>query len=288
LTRALQELRHQFDLLAADGDFAGYDMVIVPETTPVGKDLAARLRSYVQAGGRLIMVERASVSETGEPVIPELGVVYHGESPFKTTYLRASEALARDIPALDHVEYERGLRITPAMGAQSLCEVIEPYFERTFEHFCSHGQTPPDKPSKYAAVVHNGNVLTFSFPIFTAYGNHASPAYRLLLGNAIDLLLPNKIVRDKGPVHLEASVLDKGDRRIVHLLSFCPVRKATGLDIIEDPFPLVSMPISVRLNKRPHRVLLAPAGTEIPFEFSDGYAHVQVSDTTGHVMLVFE
>ena len=51
----------------------------------------------------------------------------------------------------------------------------------------------------------------------------------------------------------------KGATTIVHLLSFAPERRGE-LDIVEDALPLVELPISIRTDRPPKRVELAPAG----------------------------
>ena len=88
--------------------------------------------------------------------------------------------------------------------------------------------------------------------------------------------------------HLEATVVRKGKRTVVHLLSYLPCRRTDRLDIVEDPFPIVDMPLWVKLPKKPTRAYLAPAGTELECDYEDGYAHVRVTEMDGHVMVVFE
>ena len=95
-------------------------------------------------------------------------------------------------------------------------------------------------------------------------------------------------MRDAGPAHLESTVVRRGRSTVVHLISYCPVRRTEGLDIVEDPSPLVDLPLSVRLPRKPKRALLAPDGVELPFTYSDGYAHVSVTVPDGHAMVVFE
>ena len=288
VVRALQELRQQFDLVTSTAKLDSYELVIVPETTPVDDRLREKLAAYIKAGGALIVSGAAALDDAGKPVLRELGIRADGMSPYSTTFLRAAPGLEHALPALDHVMYEPGFRMTPARGAQVLCHVVEPYFERTWEHFCSHAQTPPDHAGEWAAVVQHRNVITLAAPIFTADGQHASVPYRQLLGACIDRLLPRPLVRDDGPAHLETSVVRKGRRTIVHLVSFCAVRKADGMDIVDDPFPLVDMPLAVRYDSAPRRALLAPANEEIPFTYDDGYAHMNVTSLTGHTMVVIE
>lgn len=285
--RALQQLRQQFDVLPPDAELSGYKLVLVPETTPVDAALREKLRGYVRSGGALILCGPAALDAEGQPLLEEQGIVAHGPSPYTETFLRADCSVGGGLSQYDYVMYEPGFRMTPAPGAETLVEVVEPYFERAYNHFSGHSYTPPAQLSGYAAAIRNGNVITFSVPILEAFGKHAAPNYKTLLGNCIDLLLPEPLLRDGGPSKLETTVVRKGESTVVHLLCFSPERRADGLDIVEDAFPLVDMPLSVRLDRAPERVFLAPHEEDLPFEYRDGRAHVRVTMTEGHRMVVF-
>ena len=100
------------------------------------------------------------------------------------------------------------------------------------------------------------------------------------------MLLPRPLVRaPEAPSVLETTVLRKGAATIVHLLSF--VRERRGdLDIVEDALPLLDLPISIRMDRPPKRVELAPHGERLDHEYRDGYATVRLTLRDGHGMLV--
>jgi hypothetical protein len=290
--RALQQLRQQFDLVAPTADISAYKLVIVPETTHVDDALRARLQAYLAAGGKLMIVGPAALDDAGQPVMPELGIETHGESPYTHTFLHHSAEIGQGIPAYDTVMYDRGFRMTPAAGSEVLCGVVEPYFERAYDHFSGHEYTAPDRLSPYAAIIQNGPVITCSVPLFEAFGRHANVPYRQLIGNCLDRLLPQPLLRDGGPAHLETTVMrgasGGSETTIVHVISFLPSRQAEGMDIVTDAFPAVDMPLAVRLDAAPSRVTLQPSGQAVPFTYENGYAHVRLTVLDGHTMVVFE
>jgi hypothetical protein len=236
----------------------------------------------------LMVCGPSAVDADGHAIMDELGIETHGPSPYSHTFLHASEKVSRGLADYGYVMYETGFRMTPAPGAETLVSVGEPYFQRDYNHFSGHEYTPEDRLSKYAAVVKNGKVITFSVPILEAYGKHAAPNYRILLGNCIDLLLPEALIRDEGPTKLETTVVCKGDTVVVHLISFCPERRADDLDIVEDPLPLVEMPIAIKIDKEPRCVFLAPNERDLLFEYRDGYVHTKVTVLDGHALLVIQ
>ena len=298
---ALQQLRHQFDIIPPDHDLADYDLVLVIEDVRIDHELKLRLQDYVDSGGALILSGRSAIDETRQPILGESGIDTAGESPYSHTFLHAAPKVSQGLADYGYVMYEPGFRMVPATPhAESLVAVGEPYFERDFTHFSGHEYTPEAGMSKYSAVVKNGNVITISVPLLEAYGRHASPNYRRLLGNCIDLLIPQPLIRDCGPSKLETTVVRAGDRTIVHLLAFSVERRAKDLDVAEDALPLVDMPISVKAAP-PQRVYLVTDHTtsnageiaevremELDFEYRDGYAHSKVTVLGGHAMLVIE
>ena len=298
-TRALQQLQQQFDVVAPDTPLDAYELVLVPETTTVDADLRAALRGYLAQGGALILSGAAGVDGEGQPLLPEQGVESCGPSPFSHTFLRLAEAVAGGVPEYDHVTYETGPRIKPAAAAESLAGVVEPYFERHFARFSGHSYTAPAQLSPYSAVVRNGRVITFALPILGTYGRHAVPVHRRLLGNCIDLLLPEPLLRAAdAPSLLETTVVRAGPRTVVHLLCFARERRtesfdhrlgrSTGLDIVEDAIPLLEQRLAVKLPAAPRGAALQPHGVALPVEYRDGYAHVQVTLRDGHGMVVFD
>ncbi|HET6387563.1 MAG TPA: alpha-amylase family protein [Armatimonadota bacterium] len=288
VVRALQQLRYQFDLLPPSANLDGYPVVIVPESIRIDTALASKLADHLAAGGGLLVSGAAALDENGQPAMEELGILTSGESPYSDTYVRPVRGFADSLAGMDHIIHKRGFRMAPQEGAHALASVVEPYFERTYEHFCSHSQTPPDRLSPYSMVVQNGQAITVSVPIFTIYGTYGNIPVHDLIRACLAKLLPEPLIHDGGPAHLETSVVKKDETTVVHLISYCPVRRTPELDLVDDPFPLVEMPLSVKLPRPPKRVILAPENLEIPFEYRDGRAEVKITCLDGHVMVVLE
>ena len=286
--RALQQLRHQFDIVQSDSEFSNYELVIVTEDVKIDSYLKARLAAYLAAGGALMVFGPAAQDEAGGPAMPELGFEARGESPYSHTFLHALPAVSDGLADYRYVMYERGFRMTPAIGANTLVLVGEPYFEREYTHFSGHEYTPEDKVTDFAAIVKRDRVISFAVPLLAAYGKHAAPNYRTLLGNCIELLLPHPLLRIEGASNIETTIVRVGNRLIVHFLSFCAERRADGLDIVEDAIPMVNVPVAVKVEVRPTRVFLAPDERDVAYRYCDGYVHANISEDKGHAMLIIE
>jgi hypothetical protein len=286
--RMLTQLKLQFDVVTSETKLDRYKLLVLPDSVSVDKALVKKLRAFVKGGGSLLLSGTSGLDINLKPLLPEMGIAVHGESPFKTTYIRFGDAVSKDVPDTVHVMYERGIRMTAAKGAEALARVVEPYFDRNYQHFCSHAQTPNlPNASRYAAAIRKGRVITIPYPIFKAFGLHGNLPYRSLVRNCIDILLPGKLIEVSGPSTLEATVMRQKNRTVVHLLQFVAERRH-NTDIIEDIIPVFDVPVTLSLNKKPHTVYLAPSKETLPFAYSEGRASLTVPKLEGHQMIVFE
>jgi hypothetical protein len=293
--RMLTHLKHQFDLVSTIDDAGRYELLILPDAVELDDAMVRQVRAYLKGGGKILASGTSGLSADGTQILlPELRVKPHGFSPFQTTYIRFGKELDTDVPPTDHVMYERGVRVTSSGGAATLAKVVEPYFNRSWRHFSSHFQTPPEKVSKFAAAVASENVGYIAYPIFTAFAQHGNIPYRLLVRNLLDRLLPEPLLRVDAPSSTETSVTRQGGRgkqgarTIVHLLHYPPERRTDKLDLIEDVVPLFDVPMSLKLDRAPKKVYSAPDEAPIPFEYLAGRVNLRVPEIRGHAMAVFE
>ncbi len=288
-TRMLTQLKQQFDIILPDAKLEKYELVVLPDRIQIDAAMAARLKSYIQQGGAVLASGISGLSEDGSKLLmPQWGIKPEGYSAFTTTYLRFGKQIGQDVPDSNHVMYEKGLLVKPAKGTQVLAKVVDPYFERAWNHFSSHNQTPDDRLTQYAAATIKGKVGYIAYPIFSAFANHGSAMYRLLVRNMLELLLPEPLLRVDAPTSTEATVMRQSNRTIVHLLQYCPERRAGTLDLVEDIVPLYDVPLSLKLAKAPKKVYLAPEQEAVEFEYMHGRVNLLVPEIVGHAMVVME
>ncbi|MFJ7206091.1 hypothetical protein ACIQWR_21450 [Streptomyces sp. NPDC098789] len=67
-----------------------------------------------------------------------------------------------------------------------------------------------------------------------------------------------------------------------------PSRETPELGLVHDPFPLVDVPVAVRLATAPRSVRPQPAGREPAWQHDGGYVRVRVTTADGHAMVVVE
>lgn len=290
--RLLQEAHLQFDIVDGEMPWEPYRLLVLPDKITLNRELAEKITRYVGAGGALLASHRSGLAtaEEGEVFLPALGVRHAGPLPFSPDYLQPREAIAEGVPRTPHVMYERGTAVRPAEGGEILADIWEPYFERSYERFVSHAQTPPARRGSLPGAVRNRRCIYFAHPVFAVYGRYGSQPLARMLRNAIRLLLPDPAVESDAPAGALVSVMRQQERRrtVVHVVHYAPAFPYGRTSLIIDRLPLHNVGLSVRLTDRPSRAYLAPERAPLEFEWSEGRARVRIPRVDGHAMAVFE
>src|SRR5690606_10699056 len=216
----LEQLKHQFVYLDSGSDFTPYSLVIIPEGVVVTPEMAERLRSYVQAGGKLI------IGSASELLADLTGVEDGGPAPFTPDYLMLSDEIAQGIEPMAHSCELPGIRLLPQAGVEVLAYAGDPYFNRTWEHFCSHQYTPLEGQSDDPVIVQKGGVITIARPLFSEYAQSAKRVHKQVIGNCINRLLPQpRVGVNNLPSTAIVTVRQQGADLIVHLLHYVHQRR---------------------------------------------------------------
>ncbi len=164
--RMLTEGQHQYDVLDSQSDFSDYRLLILPDEIEIGFDLAKKLSAYIEKGGSLITSYKSGYCGQGRDEFEKItGVSIEGEAEFSPDFILPEGVIGEGLPPTEHAMYMKGVALKVNDG-EVLAETMVPYFNRTWEHFCSHRHTPSSGKKGTPGIVRNGNVITFSHPIF--------------------------------------------------------------------------------------------------------------------------
>ncbi len=227
-----------YDCAVIDGKdpLDGYNLLILPDTTPVDSDLASRLMSFLAGGGKLLFSYRSGFSTEGVWKLDDLPLKIGALTELYPTYWRARESMRESLTASDRVFYEAGLEITALKDCEILIDRVPPYFRRTAATFSSHSQTPPvAQVGKYPAAVSGPGFVYFADPIFREYRQTANLAVRQAWQKVVfDLIGPAPY-----GLGLPSTVMvyprRRGDTLLLTLLHYVPVRKCIDIDVIDEP-----------------------------------------------------
>ena len=297
--RILLELGLQVAVVDRAADFSAYRVIVAPDHVRMDQELAAKLRAYVRDGGALLCSHESGLLSGGSGLALDdlLGIDYLGPARHDVDFFRPTAELDGAVPRMDHALYDRGSAVRPRPGTLVLGSVVEPYFSRTWKHFSSHAQTPPDRqhlPGLAAATIKE-RVVYLSHPIFRSYAAYGYPVYRQIVGALLARLLPDPLVRAKLPTTAEVTLLRQPagaagtpERLVCHILHYVPQRRTPDLDLLEDVLPLHDVKIAVRTGWAPHNAYLAPEKTPLQVTMEGTYARVTVPVVNGHAMIVLE
>jgi hypothetical protein len=307
LVRLLEEGGHQFDLIDSRMDFRPYQVLILPDCIPVAEALKAKIDAYLAQGGKLLASFESGLraDQTGF-ALDALGVDCLGPGPIApdglpargrkfqridyADYLLPRGPIGAGLPQTEHVMYTNCLPVKARPGSEVLVDVILSEFDRTYQHFVSHNQTPSSGRVGSAGIVRTGNSLYFAHKIFEQYSQYAPPWVKRLFLNGLDLLL-EPTLRHDGPSTLLATVTAQTaqERWIVHLLHYIPQRRATELEVIEDVIPLFQVKVSLKAPRKVRQVVPRPEQAE-PLDTWEAGSRLEfvVPKIEGHQMIVVE
>lgn len=287
--RMLLELHHTFDFIDCGSDFSRYKLIILPDRVSCDDKLADKLSSFIKGGGKVLATYQSGLDEvSGIYKFKEAGIEYLGDNSCCPSYMVMREAFRGDPEEMEYVMYERGALVNVQDNVQILADLGKPYFNRTYDRFCSHRHFPYEKLTGQPAIVRNGSVIYISNPLFTDYINFGVRIYRDIIARSIEMLLEQPLVKTNLPVSAEITLRSQENRTILHILHYIAERKCRKLDIVDTKLPLYNRTVSIKTEEVPNKVYLAPSGKELNFTMENGYITTTVPEIDGQVMVVIE
>lgn len=286
--RILSELHYPFDFIDFETSLDNYHLLIIPDSVRLPEHIAEKINRYLQKGGKLLVTGKAGLNEEGEDfVIEDLGVEFCGSAEHIPRYVRVDETF-KEIPSMDTVLYAEGSEIKAKEGTVILAWTCDSYFNRTWDRFCSHRQTPPVPHTSSPFMTSRENTIYIAHPLFRDYAENAMQSYKLFINFSLNSLLQNPLLKTDLPSTAELMLRSRNQDQILHLLHYIPQRRCQDLDIIEDVIPLYNQTIQIRREEPARKVILVPQKQEIPFTQTHQYISFTVPCINGHQMVLVE
>jgi hypothetical protein len=305
--RMLQEgidgVKYQFDILDGESDFSRYKALVLPDYIPVDAALQHKLSAYLAQGGALVASFASGMNAQQTQFVLDIGATLTGEGPRDAQgnlvrgktypgnayieYILPRAGFDAGLAQTEHAMYMRGMEITAQGDAEILADTVASYFDRTYDHFCSHRQTPSAGQIVHPAIVQKGRIIYFSQPIFSLYQTYAPRWCKQLFFNALARLLPEPLVRVHAPTAsiVTLNTQPQHNRWVLHLLYYVPERRCDEYDVIEDVAPLYDVAVSIKVAQPVRGVTLVPQNTALPFVVDAGCVTFTVPTVAGHQMV---
>ena len=285
--RLLDELGYQFDIIDDQSDFSKYHLLVLPDDIVYDPNVHQKLMEYVQNGGKILTSFQAE--QVPEMVEDQLtGNETHGYSFWDRDYILPNDQIGKNLPKEEHVMYEQGMRVLP-VSSQEILQTREPYFNREGKYFSSHQHAPSTGHSGEPGATRKGNVIYFSHPIFKIYNDYAPQWIKQIVHDAINLLLPNPLIKKPLEYPSLSVQYHKGavnNRINVHLLDYQIKKNATHLYTIDECIPLHDLLVSVKVDSQPiNHVKALRSGQELTFNKHDNYIDIELPVLKGYEVI---
>lgn len=292
--RMLLEMHAQFDVVDLDRDLSTYKLVILPDEIPLSGTYAEKIKKYLAGGGKVLASGHSGLDPQGTTFILDENVEVIGRSEWNPDYLIATE-LTPNLPVRDPFVIHGGawdVRPRDAGTYVVLAQRSAPYFNRAWNHFCSHRHTPDATTSEFAGVIGNRNWVYFAHSIFSRYRIYGQPLYRDLVSDAIEYLIGEPALQVHLPSTARAALTRQQAQRryVLHVLYATPVLRgqhegmiggAPAIEVIEDLVPLHDVKCSLQIGETISAIHLAPSGQSIDWSRDENGA---VTFTVPHLL----
>ena len=300
--RVLLEEHFLFDLIHRYVDLSNYKLVILPDDIRVDSELKRILDAYLTQGGKLLLTGESGMYQEKDIFAFDIGATHEGASPFSPDYILPHKELRAPYLDSPQVIYLKSQRIKAKEVAESLGDIYDPWFNRTWDHFCSHQHAPArSEASGYDCGVQKGNIMYLAHPAFSLYRGYGAVAYRSYIAACIKKILGTPQLSTNlpstGRVNLTYQAAEQ--RSVLHLLHANTINRggplnmsggnvqgsAKGIEVIEDILPVRDTEVRVSVDHPVSQVTLEPQGTLVAFTRSGAHVAFTVDTFECHQMV---
>jgi hypothetical protein len=293
--KMLTQLQYQFSFIDSEADFSLYKVLVLPDSITVDANLKVLLEAYLSKGGKILATNKSGLDENGQWVLGTLPIEISGEYPYTPYYTYPTGQLLeqKGIEDTDHVQYLGGTQVKVIGAVSVLAKITEPYFNRRWNHFCSHLQTPPDKRTDNPEMLFNQkDFVYFASKKFSCYNNFSARCDRDMVDYGLHLLLDKgKMVRSNLPSTAEVTVRKSAINEkgiVITVMNYIPQRRTAGIDIVEDMIPLHTVEFAILVDREIVSVKNAATDESISFTLVGGRVCFTLLSIEGYAVILLE
>ncbi len=289
LVRMLLEKQLDFDIAFLPDDLSRFDTIVLPDSVQVDDTEAAALREYVDAGGSMVLTGTSGLNAGRSQFLVDVGANYQGAANYENDYLRLGSDLSSGLITSPFLVYEGAEQVWVTDG-EVLASLHEPYFNRTYGHYCSHQNTPyRTEQAQHPGALRKGRVVYLAHPICRIYYDHGSQFHRDYFINALRLVYRDPILQVGMPScgRVRLAKQPQENRYVLHLLYAAPLQRGRTA-VIDDLPPIYDIPVTVKIDEPIRQAYLAPEMEPIAFDQAEGRVQLTVPKVECHQIVVLE
>jgi hypothetical protein len=138
-------------------------------------------------------------------------------------------------------------------------------------------------------MVEGKDGIYIGWSVFAEYAEAGALIAKRMVQYALDRLLgEEKLLKTDLGAQGVVTLMEQKERYVNHLLYAVPVKRGSGVEIIEDIQPVYHVNVSLKLPEKIRRVYLAPSGEKLPFRRENGRISFTLPKLECHQMVVLE
>jgi hypothetical protein len=272
----LQNMHLEYDVIESGEDLGRYKCIILPDRVKLSEIDEKNLVEFSKAGGMIIA--------SYESAFDGLGIHKIAPSDKDLDYIKCS---IEDITT-PFLSYSSAYKVK--CDGEVLATVHEPYFNRTYKHFCGHKNTPYKfEAAEYPALVRNGNTIYFAHPVFEAYKKSGNFVLEKYIANTIassyEMAIVTKNLPSCGKIRLRED--NDGKFLALHALYAPPVNRG-NVCLLPDFPTLHDVEITVKVDRKIGSAVQVPDGKNIPFTQSGDYVTLHLPPFKLHNLIILK
>ncbi|RLE40110.1 hypothetical protein DRJ16_07465, partial [Candidatus Woesearchaeota archaeon] len=279
-----------------------YKAVILPDQRYISPQLAEALTTFVSEGGGLIATyltgtEDENLQSTNEFLLEDLfGVSLEGEYPYNHAYIEVKDdRIRKDVLDMPILVWGRFAYVKPK-SAEVLAGLRGIYLRADGKFLLA--SSPPGADTGYPAITLNkfgrGKVIYISGDIFSGYILKNQWNIKYIVRNALNIVLPEKIVEIDAPAGVEVVLTEQGSKRLIHLINhygeryLSPWPHGGNNALTENVIPIYNIGVRVKYDRTPNKVVLEPEGKKLEWKMEDGKISIKIPKLEIHSCIVIE
>ena len=264
----LLESHIDFEIVMPGDDLSPYNALILPDCVKPSDTEAQRIAHFA-AQNKAVLFTGTSAVKDGKFQL-DCGAEYIGNAAFRQDYFCPTESLPLPFGNAPFLCYRAGERVSPKDG-HIMAQVYEPWFDRTYEKYCSHQNTPyRGEPASHPAAIRKHKTVYLAHPLCAMYKVDGAQLFREALIAALKTVYtPKYTISMPSAGRTRLTYQAEQNRCVFHAAYASPITRGRT-QVIEDIVPLYQVPVSVQTEKPVKCVKLVPDGSELPFTQKDG------------------
>ena len=247
-----------------------------------------KLKEFVNGGGKLLCSGTSGLKDGKFEF--DFGVSFLAKSRYNPTYF-SPKYNALGLTPSNYVFYNDMYEVELSdKNAKVLAYTKLPFFNRERDHFCSHRHTPFVTENNTPGIVIGKDGAYIAWDIFSEYANVGSYVLKDAVIHVLDMLLGDKKTLKtnlgaQGVVTLNEQ--KSHNRHVLHALYATPVKRGSGVEVIEDLLPIYDTEFEIKLASV-SSVKAVPENKEIAFTHENGILRFKLDKFTCKQVVVIE